>query len=197
MPSQYGEHELILSHFAGRVGRFLDIGAGDGCTFSNTEPLLDAGWSGVMVEPALGQLRWLIENHGDNPRVDILPALLKPYHGYDWHSFYEARDYSTCQQYHRDKVIAHSQGEISFRYRFAAAIDWNGIMALYPGPYQFLNIDVEGMNAEVLGMAPMACFEMVCIEIDPASELDWMKSHLRNAGLVRNTVIGGNLLAYR
>jgi FkbM family methyltransferase len=33
-------------------GRFLDIGAGDGETYSNTRALALAGWQGVCVEPA-------------------------------------------------------------------------------------------------------------------------------------------------
>lgn len=32
-------------------GRFLDIGAHDGVTFSSTRALLLNGWSGVYVEP--------------------------------------------------------------------------------------------------------------------------------------------------
>ena len=74
MSGQYSEDKLILQHFEGRAGRFLDVGAGDGLVFSNTEPLVRAGWSGVMVEPAPSQLRWLYENHGENPAVTIVPC---------------------------------------------------------------------------------------------------------------------------
>lgn len=50
--SQYGEGRWIAEHFAGRVGRFLDVGAFDGKTFSNTWRLAQEGWFGVCVEPS-------------------------------------------------------------------------------------------------------------------------------------------------
>ena len=39
------------SGFLDRVGRFLEIGAFDGETFSNTSVLADLGWQGIYVEP--------------------------------------------------------------------------------------------------------------------------------------------------
>jgi FkbM family methyltransferase len=50
--SQYGEQRVILDYFNGKVGTFLDIGANDGITFSNTQALAHKGWDGVLVEPS-------------------------------------------------------------------------------------------------------------------------------------------------
>lgn len=200
MASQYGEDAFILEHFNGRVGRFLDIGAGDGLTFSNTEPLLRAGWSGVMVEPALSQLRWLIENHGDNPNVEIIPGYLEPWMSdgnSGWRVIHDGRDFSTLISSQSDLIVQHSSGEHKFRKRRAASVSWNDFSDWGMPTFEFLNIDVEGMNVDVLRTAPLHNFEMVCIEIDPASKLEWIKAHLTASGLLRNTVIGGNLLAWR
>ncbi len=51
--SQSGEQQAILE-FAQKhgPGRFLDIGAGNGKTFSNTRALTFIGWTGVCVEPS-------------------------------------------------------------------------------------------------------------------------------------------------
>ena len=50
MFSQRDEEQVILDHFGDRVGTFLDVGAYDGITFSNTHALALKGWSGVCVE---------------------------------------------------------------------------------------------------------------------------------------------------
>lgn len=53
--SQFDEEGAIAEAFAGKpLGRFLEIGAWDPITFSNTRALVLAGWEGVMVEPSPG-----------------------------------------------------------------------------------------------------------------------------------------------
>ena len=50
-PSQHGEELVIWEFFAGqRCGFFVEIGAYDGVTFSNTYLLEAAGWNGILVE---------------------------------------------------------------------------------------------------------------------------------------------------
>jgi FkbM family methyltransferase len=56
MPSQNGEDVLIDSFFGGRrTGLYVEVGAYDGVTFSNTYFLDALGWEGVLVEPAPDQ----------------------------------------------------------------------------------------------------------------------------------------------
>ena len=61
--SQYGEDEFILTFFGDHKGRFLDVGAYDGCTFSNTGQLAERGWSGVCVEPSPSAFPYLARYH--------------------------------------------------------------------------------------------------------------------------------------
>ena len=63
--SQHGEQAVILSN-CGEPGIFLDIGANDGVTFSNTRALVDLGWSGVHVEPGIAAFSKLKENLPDS-----------------------------------------------------------------------------------------------------------------------------------
>lgn len=50
--SQSGEQSIILEFFRDLpTGHFLDVGAYDGVTYSNTKALEDLGWEGVCVEP--------------------------------------------------------------------------------------------------------------------------------------------------
>ena len=50
--SQNNEQDIIMQYFIGNRGTFLDIGANDGVTLSNTYALQQAGWGGVLVEPS-------------------------------------------------------------------------------------------------------------------------------------------------
>lgn len=52
MHSQNREEEAILNYFKDFKGTFLDIGANDGVTLSNTRALAELGWCGVLIEPS-------------------------------------------------------------------------------------------------------------------------------------------------
>lgn len=55
--SQSFEQAAILDAFTGApAGRFMDIGAWDPIHFSNTRALIEAGWSGLIIEPSPGPL---------------------------------------------------------------------------------------------------------------------------------------------
>lgn len=50
--SQNSEQDAILKYFGEFVGTFLDLGANDGITLSNTRALAELGWCGALVEPS-------------------------------------------------------------------------------------------------------------------------------------------------
>jgi FkbM family methyltransferase len=50
--SQNDEQAIIMKYFGDRRGRLLDIGANDGVTLSNSRALMLSGWEGVLVEPS-------------------------------------------------------------------------------------------------------------------------------------------------
>jgi FkbM family methyltransferase len=61
--SQHGEQATIEAYFKGRAGgTFLDIGANDGVTYSNTYALHLFGWSGVYVDASPAAFARLREN---------------------------------------------------------------------------------------------------------------------------------------
>ncbi len=69
--SQNSEQDIILTHFNGRIGTFLDLGAFDGIRLSNVRALAELGWSGVMVEPSPGVFIKLKENYKDFPLIEL------------------------------------------------------------------------------------------------------------------------------
>jgi FkbM family methyltransferase len=50
--SQNGETEVVRRYFKNKIGLYLDIGANDGITLSNTYGLYQDGWYGVNMEPS-------------------------------------------------------------------------------------------------------------------------------------------------
>jgi FkbM family methyltransferase len=67
--SQLNEEQVIARYFGDHVGTFLDIGANDGKTFSNTYALALKGWSGVCVEPSPKAFERLEDTYKGNPDV--------------------------------------------------------------------------------------------------------------------------------
>jgi len=89
--SQHKQDEFIINHFKGkRNGVFIDIGAHDGITLSNTYILeKEYGWKGICIEPMIHQYKKLKENRNcityncaiyDNE--DDQPFLILNYDGY-------------------------------------------------------------------------------------------------------------------
>lgn len=81
MYSQNDEEKYILEAVGDEPGVFLDIGAWDGKTFSNTAALVDRGWSGVLVEPSPSSFNTLRERYGSNPKMQLVHAAVGEYCG--------------------------------------------------------------------------------------------------------------------
>jgi len=196
MSSQYGEHQFILDHFAGRDPaqlRFLDVGAFDGQTNSNTKPLADLGWSGVCVEPSPPAFCRLMKTYADNPRVTLVCGAVAGGNPSSAWFHCNSADGEHCDQVstfseeHRDKWENHP-----FRAIVVNPMSWERLLASIPGNYfDFVNIDVEGTNLEVFESMPLKP-EMVCVEADPRDKIEEaVMDRYRHALLV-----GGNWLGW-
>lgn len=67
--SQNDEQDHILAYFGDHKGTFLDLGANDGITLSNTRALAQMGWGGLLVDASPGAIRRARETYLD--RDDI------------------------------------------------------------------------------------------------------------------------------
>ena len=190
--AQYGEDKDILKFFGDYVGRFLDVGAHDGITFSNTARLAERGWSGVCVEPSPSTFIHLIENHKGRP-IELVNAAIAPESKLMrfWDSGGDAL--STLTEAHRDKWAGYP-----FRGMWLKPITWDDLLSVLPGPYDFLNIDVEGINAEVALFAPLDAIgaRMICLEDDLGNRRDEVLSKFRAQGYKARQV-GANILFAR
>ena len=71
--------ELYEAVFGQRAdGTFVEVGAFDGDTYSNTSCLADLGWRGLYIEPIERSWRQCVERHRRNARVSVLNAAIGP-----------------------------------------------------------------------------------------------------------------------
>lgn len=81
MYSQNKEEEVIVNYFGTRVGTFLDIGANDGKTFSNTRRLYELGWRGICIEPSPKAFERLKELYKGTKGVYCYPFAISNHNG--------------------------------------------------------------------------------------------------------------------
>ena len=193
--SQYGDGKFIMDHFAGRIGRFLDIGAYDGIALSTTNGLYQMGWSGVCVEPSPLPFGGLVRNYENSQNIVLVNALIRTSDDAPLVKFWSTGDcLSTTKIEHRWKFADYPFTPILV----PRGVTWGELLAAVEDdghpPFSFVSVDTEGTNAAVLAAMPIRP-EMVCVELDP-SDGDAANKTLDEMGY-RITRIGGNLIGVR
>lgn len=174
--SQNGEEKVILDIFGDHVGRFLDIGAWDGKTFSNTAALVDLGWNGVLVEASPHSFDALANRYEGNDRLQLVcaamvtraegPVLL-----------HETPDaLSTTVAAHRDKWASQAR----FRPIHVGTFDWRQLIDAFGDSFDMVTIDTEGTSALLyFSMPPRIRPRVIVIEHD--SRVDDILAHAGDA----------------
>jgi FkbM family methyltransferase len=170
MYSQNDEERWIVNHFAGAdptKSRFLDIGAYDGKTFSNTLRLAELGWAGLCVEPAPSCFIGLLDVHKSNPRVDLLNTAIIPGDSAKMLPFYDSNGdaVSTLVEGHKLRW----QGAVKFRKFFTQAMPLFALFEQFGYDYDFINLDVESLNIQLFEELPFPRLDklkLICVEHD-------------------------------
>jgi FkbM family methyltransferase len=156
------EEKFILEHCSS-TGRFLDIGAHDGVSFSSTRALLEKGWTGVYVEPDPYALKKLRENTTNYPQVRILPVAIGNETGKM--TFYSSGgdmigslDKSQVQKW---KTATFHEVEVD-------VMTLSNLQQDVGTNFDFLNLDIEGLNWEIFSQIDWNVWKpkVVCIEYD-------------------------------
>lgn len=160
--SQNEEQEFILKHTP-EHGRFLDIGAWDPFTFSNTRALFERGWGGVLIEPSPGPFESLMREYAEKAGVVCIRAAVGLEDGETemWMTD-DAVSTSDPAVYERWRPLASYKGRqtvrmITIEHIYRICLD-----------FDFVSIDAEGCSAELLyrlwdlGKRP-GC---ICVEYD-------------------------------
>lgn len=158
--SQFGEDNFILDFFENIQPRhkyFCDVGAFDGDLFSNTRALglKGRGWRGILVEPHPTPFAKLRELYKDQDMILTQAVVGRPeVHGRKVEFYTPAGDYG---------MIMLSSCLESEKERWPQVKEWTKIEVplltlkevLESGkePVEFLSIDAEGMDVEVIESA--------------------------------------------
>ena len=169
MYSQANEEQVILDFFGEDKGRFLDIGAADGKTFSNTLALAERGWAGVCVEASPHHFIVLQKQHLDNPHVDVVCAAMGTKLG--CLKFHDSKDVlGTLDEAHKSKW----EGVAGYNPIYLSVTTPEYFFKSIPGPYNFVSIDIEGVTIPALRMFPSLKemeVKLVCVEINDGTDL--------------------------
>jgi FkbM family methyltransferase len=168
MFSQNDEERLVLDFFGSFRGRFLDVGAYDGKTFSNTRALALAGWGGVAVEASACAARKLEALYADRSDVLALHAALTEVDNGNHVELWETPDaLSTTETAHREKWGAYTR----FERILVPSISVPALVGKLGEPYHFVSVDTEGtsvplaivllrhLEARWPGFVALACVE--------------------------------------
>jgi hypothetical protein len=179
MYSQNNEEEVILRVFEGQIGSFLDIGAYDGVSLSNTRALAERGWSGALIEGSSFSFQKLFSLYGGNKKFTLINAMLDPF-GKNAGKIVKMWEAPNCavttispQNFEKwqNDVVMHSDGGAKFSEIFVAPTPFAAILDFFKSQdlkFDFVSIDIEGGSADVAMLYEPDEFgtSLLCVEHD-------------------------------
>jgi len=181
----------------GRPGKFVEIGALDGITYSNTlmyEKCL--GWDGLLIEGNPDSARKLLQSGRLNSKFEA-SAICK---GAGFVPMTKgggavAGEVDTMSQQEQTKYAGRKDFNLTVQVpcREMRAIMDDALLPSSSDALTFLSLDVEGAELKVLGTFDPARFSLIMVEVLPDADgrlsgaLKSMDAHMRAAGMTRVT----------
>lgn len=174
MYSQNNEEEIILKYFGGKVGNFIDIGANDGKTLSNTFALTERGWTGVLIEPSPKAFALLKENYKGKKNSYFYNFALGTTNGkvkmWDSETHLNKGDHgllSTLVESERNRWTNEKFNEIEVK-----CFRWKTFLnRLSVKEFDFISMDIEGLEVELLKQIDLRPTSLVCLEWNSKPEV--------------------------
>ena len=146
MYSQNNEEQIILNYLGDSTGRFLDIGAFDGITFSNTYALVKRGWTGVMVEASprtFVKLQSNVEDYKNN--LTLVNACIVT----DAERLVDFYDNIEATATHNLPNVEKWKQQTPFEMIAVMTCHHKTLLEKVGHMYDFVNIDVEGSSTDL------------------------------------------------
>jgi FkbM family methyltransferase len=180
-PGQAGQDLLAYLYFQGKKnGFFLDIGAHDGRTYSNSFIFEQLGWRGVCVEP----LPAVFERLRQNRRCDCYQAALADRSAPEA-VFVHAEGVDTLSALESEMAGGHEnwiirEGGRPERIK-VRAMTFPELMAHYPliRTVDFLSLDVEGAEMSILRTIDFEAYDFGLITVECIGEKSGEGEELR------------------
>lgn len=146
MYSQNNEEDIILKYLGDSTGTFLDIGAFDGITFSNTYELVKRGWKGVMVEASPRTFIKLQENVKDfKNNLTLVNACIVT----DEQRLVNFYDNIEATATHNLPNVEKWKNQTPFEMIAVMTCHHRTLLEKVGHMYDFVNIDVEGSSTDL------------------------------------------------
>jgi FkbM family methyltransferase len=200
--SQNQEQEAILKYFGDFKGTFIDIGANDGQTLSNTRALAELGWCGCLVEPspvAFQRLKQLYEAEKKGCFY-LYNCAIGTHNGkgilHDSGELLKTGDRALVstlvpdEKKRFDKVVPYEEVEVKV-YRWKTFFN-----RLTIKKFDFISLDAEGLDAEILQQIDLTDTKLVCVEWNGHEELK-TKFNIKMQGFKIIYTSGENLIYAR
>ena len=147
------EHWLRQGNSIGDVGYFVDVGAFDGVTISNTLQLEQLGWNGVCIEASTASA----EKCKQHRKCDVVQAIVTGKDG--GQELFVRNDV--------EPMLSH----VTRTHRQGFSSDTRSLMSILkdvnaPRKIDYLSIDVEGIDCEVLQGLDTEQYEVGLITIE-------------------------------
>ena len=192
--SQAGQDWFVDRHLSGgrRDGVFVDVGGYDGVSGSNTL-FFEAfrGWSGLLVEPApgpLGHARALRRCRCVGDAVagrEASGRFIEVLDGYTQMSgLVDSYDPGLLAQVRAHPAHAERVEQVACR-PLADVLREAGL-----GRIDYLSLDVEGAEREILGAFPFDAFDIGCWSIENNTGDPWIEQAMSAAGYRRVEFLG-------
>lgn len=168
MYSQNQEEKIILDYFGSQTGTFIDIGANDGVTFSNTRALAESGWRGVLVEPSPQAFAKLKDLYNGHKGFYTYPYAISDHNGkamlQESGPLCSAADIGLVSTFHAEEKARFSK---SVRYSpiEVKTFRWKTFLnRLSVKEFDFVSMDCEGDELNILPQMDLSATRMICIE---------------------------------
>ena len=173
MFSQRNEEKYIVEYFKDlKKGRFLDIGAYDGKTFSNTRQLALNGWGGVLVEPSPSLYKVLEQRYGGDKRYRIVKLGIGRERGVL--PFYNFGGDAVSSFDLKHAKLWTEKGKRKYKKMLIKVITMNDLLDEVGEDFDFINLDIEGWSVKVFMSFPFERLQqvkMICVEFDRQVDL--------------------------
>ncbi len=178
--SQFGEDRLLRTLFPESNGTYIDVGAGEPASGSNTYAFYQAGWSGILVDAVSRYERWA---RAVRPRDRFELAVCSS--SGEEHEFYEFRQaqFSTLDGARAEQLVAAGRS-LARTYRVPSVAIADLPVTCEPKDPCFFSIDVEGAEMTVLesidwGRTTPAviCVEELILSLEKQSEVGRLLSN--------------------
>lgn len=153
--SQNDEQSRILNHFYGFTGTFLDIGANDGITLSNSYALTRLGWSGFLVEASPTAFERLLKTHSTQHNVSMFQLAVGSYDGeiilHESGELLGTGDIALVSSTKDEELKRWESLNMSFKPVVVSCVTFETLLKRIGQPhFDFVTIDIEGMEKEVV-----------------------------------------------